>query len=759
MQFTDEWLVPTVEVLVPEEVMVELRETDAEQPTSLWETLVRKKLVTDDQILTAIATRFRLPLAEMHKIDPKVRDAVPEQLARTHFVVPLKITDSYLVAASANPFDIDAEKMLAFATGREVRLHLSPPSAIRLKLDEVYRPENVVSKLLGDLDAGAVEQVDEDEDELGVTLDEASQRPIVRLVDMMLADGISSRASDIHIEPSEGAVIVRYRIDGVLRQVMKIPRSAGLPLISRMKIISGLDIADRLRPQDGRARVAVNHEKIDLRISTLPASLGEKVVVRILNANALELSLEALGMLDDEREQVAHLLSFKEGVVLVTGPTGSGKTTTLYSALRLIQGEGVNIVTVEDPVEYRMGQNIVQVQVHDKAGLTFATALRSILRQDPDVVLVGEIRDRETAQIAVQASLTGHLVLSTLHTNDAANTVTRLVDMGMESYKIGASLRGIIAQRLMRRLCLVCRQEMTDEARHKLPQHVANLIPAGTTLYESVGCPDCSMTGYRGRFSIVEILTMDKNLTRIVSEGGTADSIERAAMKGGMLLLWQSGLRHVLNGDTTVEELLRVTDVPAGDGDGDGDGARPSAEAPAQLPATAAVPPPIVVHVAQDGVTAPAAPQVDLSTAFELLDDDVPVPDTELVVESKDVKVLLVDDEDQLRRVMRDLLEREGYGIAEARDGPQALDQVDEYNPDIIVLDLNLPTLDGYSVLAELRSRPSTRDIPVIVLTAKGDEDNEVRVFELGADDFLTKPFRARALSARLEAIIARRRD
>ncbi len=756
MQFTDEWLVPTVEVLVPEEVMLELRETDAEKPVSLWETLVRKKLVTDDQIMTAIATRFRLPLAEMHKIDPQVRDAVPEQLARTHFVVPLKITDSYLVAASSNPFDIDAEKMLAFATGREVRLHLSPPSAIRQKLDEVYRPENVVSKLLGDLDAGAVEQVDDDEDELGVTFDEASQRPIVRLVDMMLADGISSRASDIHIEPSEGAVIVRYRIDGVLRQVMKIPRSAGLPLISRMKIISGLDIADRLRPQDGRARVAVNHEKIDLRISTLPASLGEKVVVRILNANALELSLEALGMLDDEREKVAELLSFKEGVVLVTGPTGSGKTTTLYSALRLIQGEGVNIVTVEDPVEYRMGQNIVQVQVHEKAGLTFATALRSILRQDPDVVLVGEIRDRETAQIAVQASLTGHLVLSTLHTNDAANTVTRLVDMGMEAYKIGASLRGIIAQRLMRRLCLVCRQEMTNEARHKLPQHVANLIPDGTTLYESVGCPDCSMTGYRGRFSIVEILVMDKKLRSIISEGGTADRIEQAAMKGGMLLLWQSGLRHVLNGDTSVEELLRVTDVPAG-GDDDGDG--PSAEAPAQLPATAAVPPPVVVHVASDGVTAPAAAQVDLSTAFELLDDDVPVPDAERVVESKDVKVLLVDDEDQLRRVMRDLLEREGYGIAEARDGPQALDQVDEYNPDIIVLDLNLPTLDGYSVLAELRSRPSTRDIPVIVLTAKGDEDNEVRVFELGADDFLTKPFRVRALSARLEAIIARRRD
>jgi len=752
MQFIDEWLVPTVEVLVPEEAMLELRETDADAPVSLWETLVLKKLVTDDQVMTAIATRFRLPLAEMHKIDPRVREAVPEQLARTHGVVPLKLTDSYLVAATANPFDIDAEKMLAFATGREVRLHLSPPGAIREKLDEIYRPENVVSKLLGDLDETEVEQVDEDADEMGVTLDEASQRPIVRLVDMMLADGISSRASDIHIEPSEGGVIVRYRIDGVLRQVMKIPRSAGLPLISRMKIISGLDIADRLRPQDGRSRVAVNHEKIDLRVSTLPASLGEKVVVRILNANALELSLEALGMLDEEREQVAHLISHKEGVVLVTGPTGSGKTTTLYSALRMIQGEGVNIVTVEDPVEYRMGQNVVQVQVHEKAGLTFATALRSILRQDPDVVLVGEIRDRETAQIAVQASLTGHLVLSTLHTNNASNTVTRLVDMGMEAYKIGAALRGIIAQRLMRRLCLVCRQEMTGEERHKLPGNVARLVQDDQTLYVPVGCPDCSMTGYRGRFSIVEILTMNKALERVVSENGTADRIEQAARNNGMRLLWESGMLHVLNGDTSIEELLRVTDVPAD--------ASPAADydhdAPtAQMPVQPQAPTTVVVQAAPEVVAAP----VDLSTAFELLDDDVPALETERVIEPKDIKVLLVDDEDQLRRVMRDLLEAEGYGIAEARDGPQALDQVDQYAPDIIVLDLNLPTLDGYGVLAELRSRPSTRDIPVIVLTAKGEEDNEVRVFELGADDFLTKPFRARALSARLEAILARRRD
>ena len=339
----------------------------------------------------------------------------------------------------------------------------------------------------------------------------------------MLADGVASRASDIHVEPIEGGVAVRYRIDGVLRQVMKVPRNAGLPLISRIKIMSGLDIADRLRPQDGRARVSIGGEPIDLRVSTLPASLGEKVVIRILSQRATVLDLDALGMHEDEQQALHRLLNHKEGIVLVTGPTGSGKTTTLYSAIRLIQNPGVNIVTVEDPVEYRLGQNIVQVQVHDKAGLTFASALRSILRQDPDVVLIGEIRDQETAQIALQASLTGHLVLSTLHTNDAPNAVTRLVDMGMEPYKIASALRGVVAQRLMRRLCTVCRVPSDEPA----PERVARYLPAGTRLYKAVGCPECAMTGYRGRFSVVEVLSMNAQLERDIGQGATADSDRR----------------------------------------------------------------------------------------------------------------------------------------------------------------------------------------------------------------------------------------
>jgi CheY-like chemotaxis protein len=348
-------------------------------------------------------------------------------------------------------------------------------------------------------------------------------------------------------------------------------------------------------------------------------------------------------------------------------------------------------------------------------------------------------------------------VLSTLHTNDAPNTVTRLVDMGMEAYKIGSALRGIIAQRLMRRLCRVCKQELTADEAQQLPQHVAVRLPEDAKLYRAVGCPDCSMTGFRGRFSIVEILVMNKELERVVVAGGSADRIAAAARKSGMKELWESGLRHVVIGDTTVDELLRVTTVPTRAEESAANEPVAQASPVAVAPAvTAAVPP----QAPQPPVAAGGPAPVDLTEAFELLEDGADGAEGAIGAGgSRGIKVLLVDDEDQLRRVMRDLLERDGYGIAEARDGPQALDEVDRFAPDIIVLDLNLPTLDGYSVLAQLRSRPATRDIPVIVLTAKGDEDNEVRVFELGADDFLTKPFRARALSARLEAILARRKS
>src|SRR6266496_4703840 len=668
--FPDEWLAQSFEGLTPE-LLQELR-GKSESGRTLWECVVAEKIATDTEIVEKLSHRFRLKIADVSKVDPTARNAVPEQLARRHHILPLRLTDSYLEIGTANPLDLNAEKALAFNTAREIRLFLLAPSKISEKLDEMYKPEKALDKLLENMGDAEVLQTltDAPPEDLTVSEADASQKPVVRLVDMIISEGILSRASDIHVEPEEGGVAVRYRIDGVLRQVMKIPRQAGLPLISRIKIISSLDIADRLRPQDGRARVAVGGQPIDLRVSTLPAQLGEKVVIRILDSRATVKSLDMLGLNPGEAEAIKRLLENHEGIMLVTGPTGSGKTTTLYSAINQIKSEGVNIVTVEDPVEYRM-QGIVQVQVQEKAGLTFAAALRSILRQDPNVVLVGEIRDKETAQIAVQASLTGHLVLSTLHTNDAANAVTRLVDIGVEAYKIAAALRGVIAQRLMRKLCPTCKEVWMETP----PERLKRWIPTGTPLYRHAGCPDCAMTGYRGRFSILEILTMTAELERLIAAGEAADKIADAAKRGGMKSLWDSGLAHVTRGESTIEELTRVVDIPAEE-----EAPPPAERAPARVSGAAR----LSGGAAALRFTEPPEPATPVSTHFDLLEEHATPPARRSGAYGQPAsKVLLVDDEDSLRKVMKDLLERDGYVVTEARDGVQALDQVDRVGPDI----------------------------------------------------------------------------
>jgi len=760
----DEWLLVTLEGLLTPEHMEELRTLKEE---SYWEAAVRRTFISDDEILQALSARFRMKVANTQQVSQQAKELVPEHLARKYRILPLAISDSVLDIATADPHDLDCERTLAFALGRTVRMALASPTKIVERIEELYRPENVVEKILEgvstDYDVEAISEEFEDaEMDIGGA-DRAADRPVIRLVDHIVAEGIQSRASDIHIEPEEAGVAVRYRIDGVLRQVMILPRAAGIPLVSRIKIMASLDIADRLRPQDGRARVAVNGSRVDLRVSTLPASQGEKVVIRILDQRSTVLSLDSLGLNADESARIKALLDVREGVVLVTGPTGSGKTTTLYSMLRLVQSRGVNIITVEDPVEYRL-QGIVQVQVNEKAGLTFVAALRSILRQDPDVILIGEIRDRETANIAVQASLTGHLVLSTLHTIDAVSSVARLADIGIEPYKIAAAIKGIIAQRLMRRLCHSCRELHTGP----VPDKLRRWFPEGmTTLYRGVGCPDCSMTGYRGRFSVTEVLVTSAEFERRVASKDPLDKLVESAREAGMMSLWDSGIQHVRNGETSIDELLRVLEAPADDKARPGSGVRGATDGPgavAEPPAPEAGAPrgkgaldTLADHVLPAGAGArthlhavPPSPMA--GGEFQLVD--------EIVGDGRSApkKVLLVEDEDALRRVMKDLLEREGFVVFEAADGVKALDEIDRAAPDIVVLDLNLPRLDGYGVLSHLRARPATQELPVIVLTAKGDEDSEVRVFEFGASDYLTKPFRPRALSARLHSLLARRR-
>ena len=479
--------------------------------------------------LDAVARRFRLPIADIDDVSPQAVALVPERWARRFHVLPLSATEHELVIATADPLDVDCERTLGFATGRRIQLAIADRDAIGQRIEIVYGAETTepgteravdVQHLVGDVESAPP-----------IALDDGGAS-VSALVDELLAAGIGGRASDIHIEPEEQGIAVRHRVDGVLALVRTIPRAVGAALVSRIKILSGLDIADRLRPQDGRARVAINGVAVDLRVSTLPASHGEKVVIRVLDGRATVLTLEGMGFHADEMARIDRLLQSREGLILVTGPTGSGKTTTLYAALRRIKDRGVNIVTVEDPIEYRL-PGIVQVQVNDKAGLTFATALRSIMRQDPDVVLIGEIRDRETAEIAIQASLTGHLVLSTLHTNDAPSAVTRLIDIGVASYKIATAVKGVLAQRLVRRRCDRC----------------SGQDPA---------CAECGGSGFHGRVAIVEVLVATPEFERRVAAGESTERIAEAARADGMRSLWQSGVAHVSAGRTTLDEVLRV---------------------------------------------------------------------------------------------------------------------------------------------------------------------------------------------------------
>jgi type II secretory ATPase GspE/PulE/Tfp pilus assembly ATPase PilB-like protein/8-oxo-dGTP pyrophosphatase MutT (NUDIX family) len=536
----DRWLVPAVSKRLGVDV-VELLENETAE--SIWELIVERGLLSENELLLEIARHFHAPIADLRRVSTQALELVPERWARQFGVLPLTIEDDTLVVATSNPCDVDCERALGFAAGRPIRFVLASPNVIAAGIDAIYgnaefesSEQSLEPETHRHVDVQLLAAEPERYEQEAVLTDD--NQAISRLVDELLGAGIGERASDIHIEPEEEVIIVRHRVDGVIRVARRLPRSLASALASRIKIISGLDIADRLRPQDGRARVAVDGVAVDLRISSLPAAHGEKIVIRILDGRTAVRSLESIGFARDELARIERLLQAREGLLLVTGPTGSGKTTTLYAALRLLKRRGVNIVTVEDPIEYRLA-GIVQVQVRERAGLTFAAALRSIMRQDPDVLLIGEIRDRETAEIAIQASLTGHLVLSTLHTNDAATAVTRLIDIGVAPYKIATAVKGVLAQRLLRRVCAKCAPNPT------------------------IGCPQCGGGGYHGRLAIVEVLIATPEFERQVAAGEPAERIAEAARRDGMQSLWQSGMARVRTGDTTKEELIRVAQPPA----------------------------------------------------------------------------------------------------------------------------------------------------------------------------------------------------
>jgi type II secretory ATPase GspE/PulE/Tfp pilus assembly ATPase PilB-like protein/8-oxo-dGTP pyrophosphatase MutT (NUDIX family) len=550
---SDRWLFRILTEILPKSSLDAL---ESSAGPSYWVTAVDKGLVTDEQLLDALSRRTRFRIATDLLVSSEARDKVSERLVRKFGILPLAISDSTLDIATSNPYDLDCEKTLAFATSRTVRMCLATPKRIHERIEEVYAPVDRVSRMLDRSGKSSTPHVIEKADDTDAPLDEKQiERPVIKLVDHIVAEGIAAGASDIHLEAGESGIAVRYRIDGMLKEVMVLPKAVGVPLVSRIKIMSQMDIADRLRPQGGRARVAINGARVDLRVSTLPASHGEKVVIRILDSRAALRSVEALGLDPVDGPRMQKLLEVREGLILVTGPTGSGKTTTLYAALRLLQHRGVNIITVEDPVEYRI-PGIVQVQIHEKAGLTFASALRSVLRQDPDVLLIGEIRDRETAAIALQASLTGHLVFATLHTNDACSSITRLTDLGVDSAKLAGALKGVVAQRLIRRLCPACKLV----ANAGVPRRLVGSIPETSMIYIPVGCSECAMTGYSGRIAITEVLVTTPEVERAIAANEPPDRLLAAARASGTRSLWGCGAAQLVAGSTSAQELVRVVE-------------------------------------------------------------------------------------------------------------------------------------------------------------------------------------------------------
>jgi general secretion pathway protein E len=532
----------------------------------LGEILVRTKAVTEEQVLRALA--FQLDLPFLARIDPVAvpRDLVkkvPINFAKQARVLPVGLQGEAVRVAVADPLDVAAQDSLSMLLGTPVSPEVASPQVVVDAINAAYeRAEDEHEKLMEDLETEDLESVAHELEEPTDLLDADDEAPIIRLVNSLMFRAVKERASDIHINPEEKDISVRYRIDGVLREVIRPPKRFQASIASRIKIMGGLNIAEKRLPQDGRIRIKIAGKDVDIRLSTVPTAHGERIVMRLLDKSNVLLDLSELGFEDWQLEIMDGLVTRSHGIVLVTGPTGSGKTTTLYGALAKINSPDLNILTIEDPVEIPL-RGVGQVQVNPKIELTFANGLRSFLRQDPDVIMVGEIRDLETAEIAIQASLTGHLVLSTVHTNDAAGAITRLVDMGVQPFLVASSLVGILAQRLVRVLCPECRRPYVPTREERDQVGLADDIwaQAGSpaAIYKAQGCPACQHTGYQGRTGIYELMLVDDDIRQLILKNVDSSTIKRAAVARGMLSLMQHGAFKVARGITTAAEVLSVT--------------------------------------------------------------------------------------------------------------------------------------------------------------------------------------------------------
>ena len=667
-----------------------------------WPRVERAVGLSASALAALVARHFHLGVADLASVVPAAARLVPEKLARQFHVFPVREDDRRLIVATSDPLDVEAEQMLGFTSGRTPVFVVAPPEAIESALNAHYAPDRSVESLLETVEPGAADGVSvvEEPGVEAVGAGDAASAPVIRLTNALLQEAVSRRASDIHFEPGRAGGVIRFRVDGVMQQFMHLPMPALVRVVSRIKILARLDIADRLRPQDGRARIRVKERLFDLRISTVPTRDLEKVVIRVLDPQGAVALAEA-GFPRPEEGTVRRLLGNRDGIVLVTGPTGSGKTTTLYACIQELAQRPINIMTVEDPVEYEL-KGITQIQVERKQNVTFASALRAALRQDPDVILVGEIRDLETAEIAVRASITGHLVLGTLHANDALAAVPRLRDLGVDRTLLADAVRGVLAQRLLRRVCRACAIRTRDEPPNEREARLAAVYGVRPQV-RSRGCEACRQTGFRGRIPVPEVAVFTAEIADLVRGGAGTRELTQAARAAGMRSMRDVAAEMVQLGLTTLEEVDRVF----------GEASQPAAETSAEG--------------AESGGAERAA------------------------------AILVVDDDPLIRTMARGLLEQQGYAVAEAEDGAEALRRIGGGDDiALLVLDLDLPVLDGRAVLKAVRGAPATAALPVLVLTGEQDEGVEVSLLEAGADDYVRKPIEPARFVARARAALRR---
>jgi type II secretory ATPase GspE/PulE/Tfp pilus assembly ATPase PilB-like protein/ActR/RegA family two-component response regulator len=776
----------TLQRAVPsQEEMKECAAIARRKGVPLTDLLVKEKQYSEEALAEGFVDWLKLPRVRIASVtlDPEAAKAISEKVAIKHACLPLKLDEGVrLVVAMANPADYDAIQDIQFVSGYSVQAVVATRTEIMDGIQEVYGTEDRMRDLLAKVaDSSDFTIVTEDADKLD--LDRADSRsaaelaPVVKMCNLILQEAVRSGASDVHLEPALNCLQVRMRVDGVLREYIDVPKWLSHPLISRFKILACLDIAERRLPQDGRIQVKFQSRSVDIRASTLPTHFGEKLVLRILGTSAIP-TLESMGLTEWQFASLTQALAQPQGTILMSGPTGSGKTTTLYSLIARRRSPEVNIVTVEDPIEYQL-PGINQVQVNLKAGLTFAGSLRSIMRQDPDVILIGEIRDLETAEIAFQAAITGHLVLSTLHANSSFGVVARLMDLGVDPVVISGSLTLVVAQRLARRICSQCKESYAPDAAilKKLRIDKPDVV-----FYRGRGCSNCGQTGYAGRLGIYEMLRVSTMVKDLIRQKAGEGALRRAAAQAGTTTLLEDGIAKVLSGATTPEELLRVIELETEETypcpkcrssvsrefmscpfcmaslrvvcDSCRQDLKPewkmcpycTTPVRSQSGAATADPPAATKAAEQPKLMMPAS------------SEDHPAKKSPELPAAKRPKILVVDDDPGISMIIQTTLKQLPMEaeIFTAGDGVEALEAIEKHGADMVILDVMMPRMDGFAVCDALRKDIRTAFLPILMLTANGDQANRTKGYLVGTDDYMSKPFEVPDFLARVNRLLRR---